>query len=177
MMPRLLNWWRRLKGWPEVPPFDWLGRVQALAQAGEWRQAVLTCRAWTQEQPRHHLAWQQLGLALTNWAVTRETGQALLEAMVKEGFTSRLPYWSHRFDLAAASDPLLEAMSAFQQALRWRHDDAASWFGLGEVYYYLGDAAGVLAIATVLQRYDPQQAAQLRELLAKEKRSEDNLAR
>lgn len=173
---RLLNWWRRLKGWPAVPAFDWPGRTRALTEAGQWREAVLTCRSWTMEQPRNHLAWQQLGIALTTWGITRETGQALLEAMAKEGFTSRLPYWSQRFDLAAATDPLLEAMFAFRRALQLQRDDAASWSGLGEVYHYLGDAAGVRAIAAILQRYDPPRAAQLLQLLEKDKCSGDDAA-
>jgi len=133
----------------------------------------MTCRYWTKEQPRNHLAWQHLGVALTNWGVTRETGQALLEAMAKEGFTTRLPYWTDRLDLAADTDPLLEAMFALRQALQLKSDDAASWYALGEVYHYLSDQAGVRAIAAILERYDSHQAAQLLRLLDQDKRSED----
>lgn len=52
----------------------------------------------------------------------------------------------------------MEARLAFQQALRLKPDDAASWYGLGEVYLLLGDPAGVREIAAILQRYDPGRA-------------------
>jgi tetratricopeptide (TPR) repeat protein len=144
-----------------VPPFDWLGRSRALSEAGQWRQAVTSCRYWTSEQPDNYLAWQQLGEALTKRGVSREIGQGLLAAMAQEGFTSRLSSWSSRLDLASQDDPLLEARLAFQQALRLKPDDAASWYGLGEVYLLLGDRAGVREFAAILQRYDPGRATTL----------------
>ena len=144
-----------------MPPFDWLGRIRALTEAGQWRQAVISCRYWTREQPGNYLAWQQLGEALTKWGVSREIGQGLVAAMAQEGFTARLSSWSSRLDLASEEDPLLEARLAFQQALRLKPDDAASWYGLGEVYHLLGDQAGGRKIAAILQRYDPERAKAL----------------
>lgn len=89
--------------------------------------------------------------------------------MAPEGCTSRLLSWSSRLDWTSPDDPLLEAWLAFHQALRLKPDDAASWYGLVEVYRLLGDPAGVRKIAAILQRYDPERANQLLQSLEPEK--------